>query len=89
VSSKEFYLANYSRLFVSAVILDILSVIHNMTFLGLPFSEQIPHFIVLAILIGAIISKNKNTWLHMAIALLLLAILIVVIIVTQNDFLVK
>ena len=89
VSSKEYYLTNYSRLFVSAIILDLLSVIHNMTFLGLPFSEQIPHFVVLAILIGAIVSKNKITWLHTAIALLLLAMLIVVIIVTQNDFLVK
>ena len=89
VSSKEFYLANFPRLFMSAIILDVLSVIHNLTFLGLPFSEQVPHFAVLAILVGGIISKSKSIWLHTAIALLLLLTLITVIIITQEVFLVN
>jgi hypothetical protein len=88
VTSRDFYLANFQRLFVSAIILDSLSVIHNLTFLGLSLAEQIPHFVVLAVLTGGIISKSKNTGLHTAIALLLLITLIVVIVITQDAFLV-
>jgi hypothetical protein len=60
-----------------------------MTFLGLPFSEQIPHMAVLAILIAGILSKSKSLWLHLGIALLLLIMLIAAIFVTQEVFLVS
>jgi hypothetical protein len=88
VSSKEFYLSNFRRLFISAIILDVLSVIHNLTFLNLTVVDQLPHAIVLAILFGGILSKSKNTATHTAIALLLLITLITVILLTQDVFLV-
>lgn len=88
VSSKEFYLSNFRRLFISAIILDMLSVIHNLTFLDLSLVDQLPHAIVLAILTGGIFSKSKSTAVHTSIALLLLVTLITVIVVTQEVFLV-
>jgi uncharacterized membrane protein len=81
-------LSNFRRLFISAIILDVLSVIHNLTFLNLTAVDQLPHAIVLAILFGGILSKSKNTTLHTAIALLLLITLITVILLTQDVFLV-
>ena len=89
VSSKEFYLANYPRLFTSAIILDLLSIIHNLTFERLSLADQIPHFIVLSILTAGIISKSRNTAIHIGIALLLLVTLVLVIIITQDVFLVN
>jgi hypothetical protein len=88
VSSREFYLSNYRKLFTSAIILDVLSVIHNLTFLDLSVVDQLPHGVVLGILSVGIISKRQNTAWHTGIALLLLILLVTVILITRDVFLV-
>jgi hypothetical protein len=88
-TSKDFYLANFRKIFSSAIILDVLSIIHNLTFLDLPVTDQLPHVFVLAILIWGIVSRSRSTAFHTGVALVLLTLLIVVILLTRGVFLVS
>lgn len=80
--SKTYYLENYPKLFVSAIVLDVLSIIHNVTIAGWYLSDQIPQTIVLILLGGMLASKTKNQKAHTAMALLLLTMMLVVLFFT-------
>jgi len=71
-NTKEFYLNNYPRLFISAIIMDILGIIHNVFITGLSIENQVVQFALLIVLSVMVISKNKNTVVHHVIAIALL-----------------
>jgi hypothetical protein len=72
VDTKSFYLNNYPRLFISAIIMDILGIIHNIFITGIPAQEQIFQFVVLIALSFMVVTKNKNNLAHQIIAVVLL-----------------
>jgi hypothetical protein len=75
-SSKEFFLKHYPRFFIGAIILVILSVIQNVFVSDLSIVTQLPHGIALSVLLFVIITKNKNSGVHTAIAFFLLIVMI-------------
>jgi hypothetical protein len=87
--SKQFYIDHYPRLFISAIILIILSTIQNITFEGYTFVTQIPKFIVLAILLIIILTKNKNGSVHMTLSICLLIIIIVGLVIDQEHLIIR
>jgi hypothetical protein len=70
--TKMFYMNNYPRLFISAIIMDILGIIHNMWILKLSLSEQVFQLVLLVVLSLMLITRNKNSLAHHIIAILLL-----------------
>jgi hypothetical protein len=88
-NSKEFYLSHYPRLFIGSSILVIISLVHNIVYLGLPYIQQIPHVLVLMILVTVLLTKNKNSPIHFVVSLVLLAIMILGFVVDQENLVVQ
>ena len=76
-TSKEFYLDNYAKLFIATIILAIQSIIHNLTFSGLPIHTQVPHLIVVGVLSIMVTTKTKNGMIHIVVSVLLLILMLV------------
>jgi hypothetical protein len=76
-TSREFYLNNYPKLFIVTIILDVQSIIHNVVLKSFPLQSQIPHVIVLAALSALVLTKTKNTAVHITVSILLLLTMIV------------
>lgn len=76
-NSRDFYLKNFPRLFISVIILDIQSIIQNVALTHHPLETQVPHVILLAILSMMIIFKTRNEVVHIALSILLLLMLTV------------
>jgi hypothetical protein len=77
VNTKEFYLNNYPRLFISTIVMDILGIIHNVVITGFPLEDQLVQFAILIVLSIIVITKNRNNFVHhaTAVALLLLTLI--------------
>jgi hypothetical protein len=84
-SSKEFYLEHYPRLFIGAIILVIISVIHNVVIDDLPIVSQVPQAIVFTTLTIVILTKTKSVNVHFFLSLLLLLVMIVSFAVEQEN----
>ena len=84
--SKTYYLSNYPKLFVCAILLDVLSIIHNVTIAGWSLRDQVPQIMVLILLGGMLASKTKNQKAHTAMALLLLTMMLVVLFFTGEHY---
>jgi hypothetical protein len=85
---KDFYLNNYPKFFISAIISVILSIIHNLTIESYHLKDQIIQFVVLAILAIFLFSKTKNSSAHIAVSLLLLMIMILSLLFTQDSLII-
>lgn len=77
ISTKSFYLDNYPRIFICAIIMDVLGIIHNIFITGLPVEDQAFQLVVLLTLSFMVISKNKNSTVHYIIAIVLIIIALV------------
>jgi hypothetical protein len=84
-SSKEFYLNHYPRLFIGAITLVIISVIHNLAIDHLPLFTQIPQAIVFVTLTSVVISKTKNPTIHFFISVILLILMVVSFALDQKN----
>jgi hypothetical protein len=82
---KEFYLSNYPKFFVSAIISVTLSIIHNVTIEAYQLKDQIVQFMVLIILLGFLLSKTKNNTAHIVVSVFLLIIMLVSLILAQES----
>ena len=87
-NAKEFYQKRYPTFFICVLILDLLSVIHNITISGLPITSQFVHLLLFVILGGVLLSKTKKESIHLAVSILLLAILVITLVFTQDTFLI-
>jgi hypothetical protein len=70
--TKSFYLNNYPRLFIFAIIMDVLGVIHNVVILKISLTDQIFQLALLVFLSVMLFTKSKNSVAHHIIAILLL-----------------
>lgn len=86
--AKKYYFGNYPKFFISALVLDTISIIHNLSVLKLPFESQIVQFLVLGILGSTLLSKTKKESVHVAIALFLLLLMIVSLFFTTDTLLI-
>jgi len=84
-SSKQFYLDHYPRLFIGAIILVIISVIHNVVIDHLPIISQIPQAIVFTTLSVVIATRTKNVNVHFFLSLILLMVMIISFAVEQEN----
>lgn len=75
-TAREFYFSSYPKLFVTTIILDVQSIIYNLTLGRQPIHTQVPHLIVLIVLSTMVTAKTKNAMIHTAVAVALLLILI-------------
>lgn len=82
---KEFYLSNYPKFFISAIISVVLSIIHNITIEAYQLKDQVVQFIVLTILITFLISKTKNSTAHIVVSVFLLIIMLVSLTLAQES----
>jgi hypothetical protein len=75
--TKAFYMNNYPRIFLCAVVMDVLGIIHNLFVTGLPVEDQIIQFIVLVMLLTMVLTKNKNNLAHHLVAGIMILIALV------------
>ncbi|MBN8575536.1 MAG: hypothetical protein J0L66_01270 [Cytophagales bacterium] len=73
---KEFYYANYPKLFVGAVVLIALSFLDNVVVSGYAIKDQPVHLILVVVLAFLIYKKPRQQWVHLALAGTLLVFLI-------------
>jgi hypothetical protein len=85
---KDFYLSNYPKFFISAIISVTLSIIHNLTIESYHLKDQIVHFVVLIILISFMITKPKSQGAHIVVSVFFLMILIVSLILTRDSLII-
>ncbi|MFZ6013500.1 MAG: hypothetical protein ACOYXT_24375 [Bacteroidota bacterium] len=85
--AKEFYLQNYPRLFISAIIIVCLSIIHNIFLEGYPVYSQGVQFLLLALLSFFVITKNKNSVLHTLMSVFMLVVMLVILLFTKESLL--
>ena len=71
LATKTFYLDNYSRLFVTAIAVAALGMIHNLFILKLPLKEQVLQGLIIATLSFMVITRNRNSAVHHTIAIML------------------
>ena len=76
-SIRNFYLEQHSRIFVGAITLVIISIVQNIVVTELALRTQIPHLIVLIILIGFTLRRNRSDTAHTVVALVLLMMMII------------
>lgn len=76
-SSKNFFLDHYPRFFIGASMLVIISILQNIFISNLNVLTQIPHVIVLSVLLFMTITKNKSSGVHTAVAIFLLVVMVV------------
>ena len=88
-SPKDFYLANYPKFFISAIISVILSIIHNTTIESYQFTDQIIQFLVLIILVTFIFSKPKHNTAHVIISVFLLMIMLVSLVLIKDSLIIE
>jgi hypothetical protein len=82
-TSREFYYHNYPKLFIGTIILDIQSIIHNLTFLKLPLETQIPQLVVLSVLSIMVARKTNNPIAHYTVAIVLLVVMLTSLAIEQ------
>lgn len=75
-NSKAFFLQNHHRFFIGASVLVILSVLQNIGLSSRPWWTQVPHMIVLAILLTMIWSRTQRAAVHLIVAVGLLVLMI-------------
>jgi hypothetical protein len=73
---KEFYYANYTKLFITAVILITLSILDNVFINNYVIWDQPVQLILLVILSILIYKKPKQEWVHVVLAFVLLSFLL-------------
>ena len=81
---KDFYLNNYPKFFISAIISVILSIIHNLTIESYHLKDQIVQFLVLVILTTFLLSRTKSNTAHIIASVFLLTIMLVSLVLTQD-----
>lgn len=88
IDLKEFYYANYKRIFLWTMILNVLSIISNIIVHG--FDSTLLVIVVILTLLGVVIRRNyQMEWLHKTIAIAFLMTLISVVIVNWDTWLIK
>jgi hypothetical protein len=88
-NSREFFLAHHPRLFIGSSILVVISLVHNILYLGLPITEQIPQALVLTILLVVLLVKNKNSIVHTFVSIILLLIMIIGFALDQENLVIR
>ncbi|HEY3405642.1 MAG TPA: hypothetical protein VGK59_19800 [Ohtaekwangia sp.] len=87
--SKTFYLTNYRKIFISVCIMVVLSMIENMTLLDRSIVEQLPHVLVLSVLVTMILIRTTKTLAHLLLALALLIILLISLALQQKELIIS
>jgi hypothetical protein len=87
--SKKFYYDRYPAFFICALIGVVLSVIHNLAIEGLHLKDQVVQLFLIIILSTVLITKTRNTVVHLGIASLLLITLVITLILTQDMLLIR
>jgi hypothetical protein len=88
-NSKEFYLEHYPRLFISAIMLGILSTFQNIILEGLPYLTQLPKLFVFGILLVIVLIRNKNSTVHTLLSICLLIIVIIGLAYDKTNLIIK
>lgn len=88
-NSREFFLAHHPRLFIGSSILVVISLVHNILYLGLPITEQIPQALVLTVLLTVLLTKNKNSTVHTVVSIIFLLIMIIGFVLDQENLVIQ
>lgn len=88
-NSQAFFLDHFPRLFIGAITLVILSVIQNLTLTNEPLYTQIPHLMILVLLLILLIQKNRNVIVHTTVAIALLVAMVIGFVVDQENLVIK
>jgi hypothetical protein len=87
LSTKDFYLKIYPRIFISVMVLISLSILHNLFIGGYMLQDQILHFTLLAIMTYLVVTKVRHTLVHYMISILLLIVMLTSLILLQDTHL--
>jgi hypothetical protein len=88
IDLKEFYYANFKKIFGWAIILPLLSLINNIFIIGHSPREEIVQLLLPFVLLAMIRKKTQSEILHKIMAILFLSVLIVSMIVTRDSSLI-
>ena len=88
IDLKTFYFANFRRVFMLMISLDLLAIIYNIFISGYAVHEQVVQFLVMGVLIFTALKNSSHEMLHKGIVLVLLLISVVTLIATWNILLI-
>ncbi|HYG04089.1 MAG TPA: hypothetical protein VD927_16700 [Chryseosolibacter sp.] len=86
-NSRDFFLSNYPRIFVTAITLVVLSIIHNVFVADYALMDQVIQFALLIILSGVMLLKIRNSLVHHVVAIVFLALMLGSLILLQDTYL--
>jgi hypothetical protein len=84
-NSKEFYLSNYPKLFITTLIFVTISFLYNITITGHKVYEQVPHFIIAIVLLTILLTKNKSPIVHTLVSFFFLLLLVISLMLTTES----
>jgi hypothetical protein len=87
LSTRDFYLKIYPRIFVSVIVLIALSIIHNLFISGYALQDQILQLTLLAIMVYLVIARIRNSFVHYFISIFLLVIMLTSLFLLQDSHL--
>ncbi len=87
LSTRDFYLRIYPRIFVSVMVLIVLSVIHNVVISNYALKDQILQFTLLAIMTYLTVKPVRSAFVHYFISILLLVVMLTSLILLQDTHL--
>jgi hypothetical protein len=88
VDLKEFYFANFRKIYLFLVFLPVHAILSNYFVSGFSLSSQVLQFALAIILIVFVLSNRREEWIHKLLAVLFLAICIVTFAAVWNAFLI-
>lgn len=77
IDTKDFFLNNFSRMFICAIVMDVIGIFHNVVILRISLLDQMFQLVLLVILLTMVALKNKNNIAHHIIAILFLLMTLV------------
>jgi hypothetical protein len=85
--AKVFYFANYRRYYGIAIMLIVLSILHNLFVEHLPVVSQVAQLAALFIIVAFVLSKTEKEIMHILVATALLSMLIISLILSNETLL--
>ena len=89
INLRDFYFANYRRIFLLLMLSGLLSILYNLFILNLPLLHQWPQALLIAVVAAVTFRKQVPEWVHQALSVCVMLSIVGSIIVEWNVWLIE
>jgi hypothetical protein len=87
--TRAYYFDHYSKFFICGIVLVLLSVVHNLFITQLPWTSQVIHLFILALLVTFVVRQPAGVLPHLLMAVFFMAVLLISLFLTQDTLLIE